>query len=81
MVWAIAIGERGNSCEHCGREEKMIECDELTDQQGMSVFTLFHYATFRWLDGKLPARRGARWLSILSWRQTSTWPRHYVSEN
>ena len=55
MVRAIAIGERGNSCEHCGREEKMIECDELTDQQGMSVFTLFHYATFRLLDGKLPA--------------------------
>jgi hypothetical protein len=29
---SIAIGERANSCEHCGREEKMIERDELTDQ-------------------------------------------------
>src|SRR5690242_13544811 len=37
----------------------------------MSVFTLFHYATFRLLDDKLPARRSARWLLILSWRQTS----------
>jgi hypothetical protein len=59
----------------------MIECDELTDQQGMSVFTLFHDATFRLLDGKLPARRGARWLSILSRRQTSLGHAHYVSEN
>jgi len=29
---SIAIGERANPCEHCGREKKMIECDELTDQ-------------------------------------------------
>ena len=29
---SIAIGERANSCEHCGGEEKMIECDEPTDQ-------------------------------------------------
>jgi len=29
---SIAVGERANSCEHCGRKEKMIECDELTDQ-------------------------------------------------
>jgi hypothetical protein len=52
---SVAVGERANQTDHNGYEEKMLRCDEPTDQKGMLVLAVFHQRDFRLFAGKLSA--------------------------